>query len=334
MGGMLGFLYNQLTFTPKPLPESINLSGKTALITGGNIGLGLEAAKQLAERGLSRLILGVRTISKGEAARDEIQRQSPDCEVVVWPLDMESFESIKAFGERVRKLERLDIVILSAGIKALEYKRAPTGHEAHIQVNHLATSLLSLLVLPTLRKTASTHSKNNKPTRLTIVTSEVHFWSRFPDQHAPQILLELDEPSSFGAGMERYNTSKLLNILWVRELSNRVAGRENDNGHGSILINGVNPGLCASELHRSHTTPGVQVFNKVFAWTPRQGGSCLVDAAVVQMEQGGYVSEQVGKRPSPFVLSEQGGRVQKKLWEETMGILSEVVPGIDLLSGL
>jgi hypothetical protein len=135
MGGMLGFLYHQLTFTPKPLSSSIDLTGQTALITGGNVGLGLEAAKQLVDRRLSRLILGVRTISKGEAARDEIRRQSPDCQVDVWPLDMESFESMRAFGQRIKSLDRLDIVILSAGIKLLEYTRAPTGHEAHVQVS-------------------------------------------------------------------------------------------------------------------------------------------------------------------------------------------------------
>ncbi|KAL2855645.1 hypothetical protein BJX68DRAFT_264001 [Aspergillus pseudodeflectus] len=107
MGGMLGFLYHQLTFTPKPLPTSINPTGQTALITGGTECLGLEAAKQLAERGLSCLILGVRTISKGEAARDEINRQSPECEVDAWPLDMESCESMRAFDERPQGPERL-----------------------------------------------------------------------------------------------------------------------------------------------------------------------------------------------------------------------------------
>jgi NAD(P)-dependent dehydrogenase (short-subunit alcohol dehydrogenase family) len=106
----------------------------------------------------------------------------------------------------------------------------------------------------------------------------------------------MDEPSSFGSGMERYNTSKLLNVLWLRELSARVnSGDEDGKGH-DVLINGVNPGLCASELHRSDTTPGVGLFNKIFAWSAREGGHCLVDAAVVQGEMGGYVSEQVAKR--------------------------------------
>ncbi|KAJ0421488.1 hypothetical protein BJY00DRAFT_312092 [Aspergillus carlsbadensis] len=116
-------------------PDSINLTDQTALITGGNVGLGLEAARQLAGRGLSRLILDVRTISKGEAAGDEIRRQSPECEVHVWPLDMDSFASMRAFGERIQSPDRLDIVIISAGIKLLEYMRALMAHEAHVQVH-------------------------------------------------------------------------------------------------------------------------------------------------------------------------------------------------------
>ncbi|KAE8151806.1 dehydrogenase [Aspergillus avenaceus] len=325
MGGFLGFLYRQLAFTPKPLPSSVNLDGQTALITGGNVGLGLEAAKQLASRGLSRLVLGVRTVSKGEAAKEEIQRQSPTCEVVVWPLDQESFESIKAFGERVQTLDRLDVVILSAGVKFLEFTQSKTGHEAHVQVNHLGTSLLSLLLLPILQNTSKIH--RSTPARLTIVTSEVHFWTKFPEKDAPNTLTRMDEPDSFGDGMDRYNTSKLLNILWLRELSQK-AGPD-------VIINGVNPGLCASSLHRSDTTPGVNQFNKIFAWSAVQGGHNLVDAAVLhETDQGAYVSEQAVKKPSPFVQSKDGERVQGKLWDETIALLRESVPGVDLLRGI
>lgn len=89
--------------------------------------------------------------------------------------------------------------------------------------------------------------------------------------------------------MDRYNTSKLLNILWLRELSSKVGP--------NLIVNGVNPGLCASTLHRSDTTPGINTFNKVFAWTAAQGGHNLVDAAVQHLQaQGAYLSEQAIKK--------------------------------------
>lgn len=146
MGGLLGFLYRQLTFCPKPLPSSVNLQGQAAIITGGNVGLGLEAAKQLTARGLSHLILAVRTVSKGEAAKEEMLRENPscNCEIEVWELDQESFESVRAFGERARALDRLDVAILSAGVKLLEYTKSKTGHETHVQVS------LRVLFIPRL----------------------------------------------------------------------------------------------------------------------------------------------------------------------------------------
>ncbi|PWY81750.1 dehydrogenase [Aspergillus sclerotioniger CBS 115572] len=324
MGGLIGFMYRQLSFTPKPLSPEINLHGKTAIVTGGNVGLGLESAKQLASRGLSRVILAVRTPSKGEAARQEILRESPSCDVQVWQLDQESFDSMREFGERAKSLDRLDIVILCAGVKLLEFTKSDSGHEMNVQVNHLGTALLSLLLLEPLQRTAKT---TGTPSRLTIVTSEVHFWTEFKERTAPNTLARMDEPDSFGQGMDRYNTSKLLNVLWLRELSSK-AGPD-------VIINGVNPGLCASSLHRSDTTPGINIFNNVFAWTPAQGEHCLVDAAVRHPDdQGVYLSEQMVKQPSPFVLSVEGDQAQTKIWNETLSILQEGLPGVNLLHTL
>lgn len=135
MGGIAGFMYRQLTFTPKPLLSDISLSSKTALITGGNASLRLEAAKEMAAHNLSRVILGNRTLSKGEAAKEDIISQSPNCELLIWELDQESFPSIQASGERAaRELDHLDIVLLCAGVKLLEFVKSKTGHEMNVQV--------------------------------------------------------------------------------------------------------------------------------------------------------------------------------------------------------
>lgn len=97
----------------------------------------------------------------------------------------------------------------------------------------------------------------------------------------------MDDPDSFKHNsMDRYNASKLLNLLWLRELDART--------DGSVIINGVNPGLCASSLHRSHS--GVALFNKIFAWPPQEGGHALADAALQHTERGTYISEQVSKQ--------------------------------------
>ncbi|KAI1080455.1 NAD(P)-binding protein [Whalleya microplaca] len=324
MGTFPGFLYRQLTFKPKPLPSDVRLHGKTALVTGANVGLGLEACKELAAHGLSRVILGVRSTSKGDAAKGEIIANNPDIDVQVWEVDQESFESIKIFSDRAAALERLDIVILNAGVKNMEFFKSKTGHESNVQVNHLGTALLSLLLLGLLKRTATA---TGLPARLTIVTSENHFWPRLKEIEGPNTLAQMDEKESFGKGMERYNTSKLLNVLWMRELSARTGD--------DIIINAVNPGFCKSSLHRSDPS-GSSSFANLIGWSTAQGGHCLTDAATQHSTdgRGAYISEQTVKSPSSFVLSTQGYNAQTKIWNETIQLLSNEVPGVDVLGNL
>ncbi|KAK7956463.1 NAD(P)-binding protein [Apiospora aurea] len=199
---------------------------------------------------------------------------------------------------------------IAAWIKNLEVTRAKTGHESNVQVNHLGTAHLSLLLPPILRATAA---HTSRPARLTVVASEAHFWTLFSERHAPSILQRLDEESSFKPGdMERYNTSKLLNILWTRGLSSRVAAEKNgSSGTAAVTINAVNPGFCASTLE--------------------QGGHCLTDAACRHGDQqGAYISEQEVKAVSGFVTSVEGERAQKRLWDETIALFQELDPFLDL----
>lgn len=129
MGGQLGFMYRQLAFHPKPVPDNIRIDGQTALVTGaGTIGsLGHAAAKEMAAHGLSRLIIAARSVTKAEAVRQDIVQGHSGVDVEVWELDYESWPSIEAFTRQAAQLDRLDIVVLSAGIKFLEYKRSGTG---------------------------------------------------------------------------------------------------------------------------------------------------------------------------------------------------------------
>lgn len=152
---MLGFFVRQLTFKPKPLSQDVRLDGKTAIVTGANVGLGLEASKEMARHGLARVVLGVRTVSKGEVAKQEILAQSPNCDVQVWPVDQESFESMAAFAERAQLLDRLDIVILCAGVKNLEFTLSKTGHEQNVQVGPPCTPGSDIIDESPIRSTTS-----------------------------------------------------------------------------------------------------------------------------------------------------------------------------------
>ncbi|KAI1389026.1 NAD(P)-binding protein [Hypoxylon trugodes] len=322
MGSFTGFLYRQFTFKPKPLPTTVNLKGKTALVTGASGGLGLEACLELAAHGVSRIILGVRDPSKSDAAKP-IQAKNPNVDVQVWQIEQESFASIKEFADRAAGLDRLDIVILNAGVKNVEYvKSSKGGHELNVQVNHLGTALLSLLLLGPLRRTGDA---TGTPARLTIVSSENHFWVKLKVIKGPDTLARMDDKETFGKDMDRYNLTKLLNVLWMRELSTRASR--------NVVINAVNPGFCRSGLHRSHSS-GASFANMV-GWTATQGGHALTDAATQHpQDHGAYISEQTLFSPSSFVLSKEGHSAQVKIWNETIELLTQEAPSSDLLSNL
>ncbi|KAI5859275.1 NAD(P)-binding protein [Durotheca rogersii] len=310
-------LWYQLTFKPKPLPADVKLDGKTAIVTGSNVGLGFEAAKELAAHGLSRLILAVRSPAKGEEARASIVSASPKCSVEVWQLDQESPESILAFARKAQGLDRLDILLLNAGMKRLDYSKSPTGHETHVQVNYLGPALLSLILLDPLRRASAL---TGTPARITFTTSSLAFLSPVQDIAAPssadqQILPWLDDPASFQPGPGRYSLSKLLLILWARELAAHTDASE-------ILVNMVNPGWCMTEFHRAD--PSSAAAGRYLAWSADVGARFLTDAVVAHPDShGAYLSEQAVKPFSKFVLSAEGQAVQKKLWNETLAALEE-----------
>jgi retinol dehydrogenase-12 len=118
---VLALLRSQLLVS-LPVPTA-SFANETVIITGANTGLGREAAKHIVRLGASKVILAVRTVSKGEDARKYIEKETKKTGVMeVWQLDMSSTESIKAFSQRANSLERLDVLIANAGIW-------PTAHE-------------------------------------------------------------------------------------------------------------------------------------------------------------------------------------------------------------
>lgn len=338
--GFASYLYRQVFVHPPQLPPDLNLAGQTVMITGANSGIGLEAARQCVRLNASRLILAVRTLSKGDEAKKDILRASPlsKTTVDIWQLDMESFESVLAFGQRTKSLARLDVAMLNAGNFKFEWSvSTSTGFESQLQVNHLSSALLSLLLIPVLRKTSC---EIKSPPRLTFTASEVHMWTPFKEKEAENILERLNMEEFYGDEMDRYSVTKLLNVFWVRELARRIRCEE-------VVINYFNPGSVDSGLHRDGGKM-IRIFDHVIGRTREEGGRLLMDAATVKgfTTHGQYLSEArlikyirlpmansraeqtaltLKTRCSAFVRGEDGNKIQEKLWSETMNTLRNVV---------
>jgi NAD(P)-dependent dehydrogenase (short-subunit alcohol dehydrogenase family) len=177
MGYATTFLHSQL-FAKLPYPKS-SFSGQTVIITGSNTGLGLEAARHIARLGASKVILACRTISKGQTAAANITSSEhlTSDRVEVWELDLSSYESVKAFSQRVQQLDRLDAFIQNAGILTAQY-RLEEGEESTITVNVTSATLLGLLVLPKLRQSAKKYGVRG---RLSFVGSDLQYIAKFKE---------------------------------------------------------------------------------------------------------------------------------------------------------
>lgn len=285
--GPLAFLSRQLIQTVPPIPQSLTLHNQTAIVTGSNIGLGYECARQLLTLGLSHLIIAVRSQSKGDAAAKTLREQFPNAKVEVSIVDMASYKSIMAFAKRCEDLERLDIAILNAGLSRPGFERADESkHEMTFQVNYLSTALLAMLLVPILRSKRGSSS----PARMALVGSDTSYWASWPDANCKSIFEIIDNASTFSS-MDMYKKSKLFLLMFLERLSTHVSPDE-------VIINYPNPGACKGTAFGADGPAGFQKFmfklmGHIMARTMEVGARQYVDAVLVQGKDshGSFVGE-------------------------------------------
>ena len=194
MSLVLTFLKNQ--FAAIPYPET-NFAGQTIIVTGSNAGLGLEAARHFTRLNAERVILAVRNLEKGEAAKQSIEESTGrKCVLEVWRLDLSSYESVKEFVRKAEGLNRLDAVVENAGIFTTKYA-VFEDNESIITTNVVSTFLLGLMILPKLRETAT---KYNITPHLVVVSSDVHSFTSFPEKSSPNIFKTLNDKETANMG--------------------------------------------------------------------------------------------------------------------------------------
>lgn len=251
---LLDLAYSQL-FVKIP-EQTSDFTNQTIIVTGSNTGLGLEAARQLVRQNASKVILAVRTISKGEAAAADIVKSCnvPASRVEVWQLDMSNKDSIISFAKRASKLDRLDAAILNAGI--FNFKRSDIdGTEAHLAVNVIGTVLLELLLLPTLQQSAACTGLRG---RLTLVGSDMMYMVKPSDfQTEGAMFPYLNTPGTLPEN-KYYSYSKWL----VFQASRRIAQSHPLSEKSNVLVTVQTPGACKSDLFREESS----LVTKAISW--------------------------------------------------------------------
>ncbi|KAK2861152.1 hypothetical protein FQN49_004491 [Arthroderma sp. PD_2] len=318
----LSFLYSQL-FVRLPEPKH-DFTGQTIVITGGNTGLGLEAARYFLKLNASEVVLGVRTLSKGESAVQELEKSTGRAgQVHMFHIDMENSASVREFAAAVSKLPRVDVLLLNAGKMEQEFYLAEED-ESTITVNVVNTALLALLLLPKLRSSAV---DGGPIPRLCIVASDRHVMSNLPQWKTPNTFVTLRKETRSGPD-DRYYISKLLQVLCMRALAADIAST-----NPRVVVNAFTPGYCLTGLVNKMTGFwGLQLqIMKVLARTAEVGSRTLVHAASLGWEgHGQYLNDcKIDEGAlSSFVKSAEGAQAQKKVWRELLDKLERIVPGI------
>ncbi|KAH7033010.1 putative short-chain dehydrogenase/reductase family protein [Microdochium trichocladiopsis] len=304
-----------------PLPTT-DCTGKTVIVTGGNVGLGLETARHFVRLNAARVIIACRNLEKGETAKADIESTTGRTGVVeVWSVDLASFDSVKEFCARAAELDRLDIVIENAGVAPAKPQLAE-GYESQITVNVISTALMALKLLTILRQTST---KYNVEPHLVIVSSDAHRFVTWPVMRQSDNFFEaLRTDKMFH---ERYNISKLLEVLFVRELAQAM----DRTGKPKVVVNTAHPGLCSSQLFRDLPAPfswilaGIML---VFARTCEYGARNFVYAGLLPETHGTYISECKPMEVSPRITNELGDKTQKQVYKELLDVLERIEPGV------
>ncbi len=256
-------------WTPQDMPD---LTGRTALVTGANSGIGVVEARELAKHGAD-VVLAVRKTDAGEQVADRIRATGASGSVRVERLDLASLDSVRELAARFEG--PLDLLVNNAGVMTPpRYRETKDGHELQFGTNHLGHFALTALLLPRLLETDSP--------RVTTVSSLAH-------NQGDGRILEANPRDGYNASTA-YGQSKLANLLFALELQRRATAA------GSALTsNAAHPGVSSTNLFGSPDGMGaIPVVGTLVSWGsklvlpgPEKGAEAVLYAATVA-EPGSY----------------------------------------------
>jgi NAD(P)-dependent dehydrogenase (short-subunit alcohol dehydrogenase family) len=300
-------------WTTADIPDQ---TGRVAVITGANTGLGYETAAALAAKG-AHVVLAVRNLDKGKDAAALIAKRNPGADVTVQELDLTSLDSIRGAADQLRsEHDRIDLLINNAGVMWTPKSTTKDGFELQFGTNHLGhfafTGLLLDRLLPVAGSRVVTVSSTGHRIRAGIHFDDLQ-WER--------------SYSRVGA----YGQSKLANLLFTYELQRRLAPR------GTTIAAAAHPGGSRTELTRNLPAllaPVVSVIEPLIAQDAAMGSLPTLRAATDPGVLGGQYYGPDGFaeiRGYPKVVASNARshdvEVQRRLWavsEELTGVVYRV----------
>ncbi|MDB5985410.1 MAG: family NAD(P)-dependent oxidoreductase [Nevskia sp.] len=265
---------------------------RNVLITGGNSGIGLEMARELAGRG-DRVLIVARDQAKSQAAIADIKVTHPNAQIETLALDLGDFANIDQFAAALlARMPLIDVLILNAGLFTMPLHKLPSGYEAMIGVMHFGHFRLVQRILDAVKAAAQG--------RIVVTSSLMHKFGRI-DQAS------FTDPKRHRFGILAYGQAKLANLIFTRELARRLAGTR-------ITVNAFHPGAVATGIYRE--TPSLpRRVALAFMLSPQKGADTAIWLATAP-EAAKFNGEYFVKRKiaASTAMSRDIG-LAKQLWD-------------------
>ncbi|XP_045764301.1 retinol dehydrogenase 11-like [Maniola jurtina] len=281
------------------------LDGKTAIVTGGTSGMGLRIALDFADRG-ARVIVACPFVDEGTHGRKIIVRRTGNEEVIFKLLDLSSNASIRKFAKDILTTEkRLDILINNAGVGTVGEFITKDGLNFIMQVNYFGTFLLTILLLPLLKKTGTVL----EPARIVNTSSVLHNIGSVNFKEMNRV--------NYWYPIQLYGNSKLCLVLFARELSRRLKGT-------NVICNCVDPGAVGTTIFncsgKYYGALAQFVFSVLFK-TPWEGAQTAIHTALDK--KAGLVSGEYFKncRIGKAKQCAYDENLAKELWDESVKLV-------------
>ena len=305
--------------TPKWTVNDVpDQTGKVAIVTGANSGLGFETTRGLARKNAT-VIMACRDLKKGDAALEKIRREFPDAKVELMKLDLADLDSVRQFAENFKQhYSRLDLLINNAGIMAIPFRQTKQGFEMQFGTNHLGHFALTGLLLPLMLETPG-------GPRVVTTSSGMHMLGDLN-------FADLNWSKGY-TPYKAYGRSKLANLLFTYELQRRLDAQSE-----KVLSVASHPGYAATNLQTARAIMEGKPFNekmallgnRLFAQSAEMGALPTLYAATAPEVKGGQYfgpGGLVGMRGYPKVVGSskksQNPELAAKLWavsEEFTGV--------------
>jgi NAD(P)-dependent dehydrogenase (short-subunit alcohol dehydrogenase family) len=273
----------------------VTWKGKTVVVTGATSGIGRATAVGLARLD-SRLILVGRDAGRAQETVAEIRAATGRADVEMLRGDFaRQAEVRRVAGEILARTDAIHVLVNNAGVTMLKRTTTPDGFETTFAVNHLAYFLLTGLLLPRLLAAAP-------GARVVNVASDAHRWGA----------LDFDDLQNEREykGLKVYGQSKTANILFTRELAQRLEGR-------GVAVNAVHPGAVATRLGRG-SGPVLDLLQRalgLFMKSPERGAETSLHVATapdLEGVSGRYFADRREKQPQPHAADPA---LARRLWD-------------------